>query len=361
MDRILHINFGFFALTESFVKNIIEKIENFEILLASFWRNEKKYKCRKIWFSLPKPKMYLSIEYFIHRKVARIIREENIKLVHAHFGETGAVVYGYKKFINVPFVVSFYGRDAYVTSRKKIWMRRYRELFKFADFLIVEGPKIKEKLIELGCTPKKIKIIRIGIDVGIPPKKKNKKLSIVFAGRLVEKKGIMDALKVINLLKKEVKSFEFIIIGDGPLRKNAERFIKRNRLQEVVKILGEVPYFKYLEVLSGAGIYFQPSHTAKNGDSEGGAPTTIIEAQAMGVPVVSTYHADIPFVTIPKKTALLSKEHDILDMSRNLKRLILDVNLRKRMGKEGAKFVKTHHDIKETVKKIEKVYRELLK
>ncbi len=367
MDRILHINFGFFSLTETFVRRIVENIRKYEVILGGFWMNEnaKKYRCRKVFIKMPKPSMYLFCDGFIKYKITRIIKEEKIALVHAHFGETGAIVVSYKEFSSVPLVVSFYGRDASATPVKKIWSKRYKKLFNDADKFIVEGPAMKEKLIALGCPKEKIEIIRIGVDVeGLLAcfKKQDKgKIRIVFAGRLVEKKGIMDALEVVKILKEDKENFEFLIIGDGPLRKKVEEFIKANKLYDTVKTLGNIPYEKYLQILSTADIYFQPSCIAKDGDSEGGAPTTIIEAQAMGIPVVSTYHADIPFVTLFKKTAFLEQEHDVVAMAKDLRKLMHDVKLRIKMGKNGAEFVKKYHSIHKMITEIQRLYGKLLK
>ena len=64
-------------------------------------------------------------------------------------------------------------------------------------------------------------------------------------------------------------------------------------------------------LLRGGGGVIDPSVTAADGDSEGGAPTTPLEAQAIGTPIVTTRHADIPHVVPPGPGVWLCDEHDV--------------------------------------------------
>ena len=56
-----------------------------------------------------------------------------------------------------------------------------------------------------------------------------------------------------------------------------------------------------------------------NGDTEAGAPVAILEAQATGLPVISSYHADIPEVVVDGKSALLAPERDAETLAKHLR------------------------------------------
>ena len=58
---------------------------------------------------------------------------------------------------------------------------------------------------------------------------------------------------------------------------------------------------------------------AKNGDTEAGAPVAILEAHATGLPVISSYHADIPDVVVDGKSALLAPERDVGTLAKHLR------------------------------------------
>jgi colanic acid/amylovoran biosynthesis glycosyltransferase len=96
--------------------------------------------------------------------------------------------------------------------------------------------------------------------------------------------------------------------------------------------------------------------TAADGDAEGGAPVTVIEAQAAGVPVAATFHCDIPMIVKNGETGLLCKERDVAALAANLKNLVGDADLRNKMGAAASARAAQNHDINRQVEKIALVY-----
>ncbi len=107
-----------------------------------------------------------------------------------------------------------------------------------------------------------------------------------------------------------VPDLELRIIGDGESRAEVEQYIAEHHLEPYTRLLGYQPHQVFHEQLEEAHLFIQPSVTSENGDSEGGAPTVLLEAQACGVPVLATYHADIPEVVRDGESALLAPERD---------------------------------------------------
>jgi colanic acid/amylovoran biosynthesis glycosyltransferase len=99
--------------------------------------------------------------------------------------------------------------------------------------------------------------------------------------------------------------------------------------------------------------------TAADGDTEGGAPVTVIEAQAAGVPVAGTLHCDIPMVVKHGETGLLCPERDRTALAANLETLIASPERRAKMGAAAAKRALQRHDIKKQVEKITNVYEKV--
>lgn len=104
----------------------------------------------------------------------------------------------------------------------------------------------------------------------------------------------------------------------------------------------------------------QPSVTAKNGDSEGGAPTIILEAQACGVPVISTTHADIPYITSQNDSALLSPERDVDNLVDNIRYLFENPKIWLEMGKKGRQHIENFHNVRKEVGALENIYYSFL-
>lgn len=225
---------------------------------------------------------------------------------------------------------------------------------------------MKSRLVELGCPEQKIQIQRIAVPVeNIPfvvrhPKKSDEKVIILFSGRFIEKKGLIYALQAVKILHDQNKKFEFRIIGDGPLRPQIETFIEEHQLVGSVKMLGFLNYQEYLQEIGKADIFLHPSVTAQDGDSEGGAPTVILEAQASGMPIISTMHADIPNIVVSGKSALLSKEHDVQGLVENIIYLLENQGRWEEMGRIGRQFVEQNHNIKMELGKLEEKYTNLI-
>lgn len=310
-------------------------------------------------FLFPKEDLY-------HFTKTDTIHNLPVRLIHAHFGHIGFRSLKLKRRFGIPLITTFYGSDASKLPRKRRWKKNYRILFKEGDLFLVEGNNMRSKLIELGCPKEKIQIQRIAIPLQkisfIPRKNTDKdKVIFLFSGRFVEKKGLIYALQAIDKIKHKFRDFEFHIIGDGPLKKEIERYINHHNLQGIVKMLGFLTYDEYLIEMSKSDIFIHPSITANDGDSEGGAPTTILEAQAFGMPVISTFHADIPNVVVPGKSALLSKEKDVDSLADNMTYLLKNPQVWKGMGQIGREFIQAFHDIKCEVGKLEEKYNSILK
>ena len=86
--------------------------------------------------------------------------------------------------------------------------------------------------------------------------------------------------------------------------------------------MGYQPHSTFLREAYENHIFISPSITANDGDTEGGAPVSIIEMAASGMPIISTRHCDIPNVVIDNKTGWLTKERDAKGIYNCLKWII---------------------------------------
>jgi colanic acid/amylovoran biosynthesis glycosyltransferase len=115
-----------------------------------------------------------------------------------------------------------------------------------------------------------------------------------------------------------------------------------------------------IEKLLDCDIFLHPSVTASDGDNEGGAPISVMEASAMGLPVVSTLHADIPEVIVHNKTGLLSEEKHSPEICSDLLELINSEEKRINFGIEGRKHIKENFNLANQVQKLSNIYHSLI-
>ena len=317
------------------------------------------------------------------RWVSEILQRQQARLIHAYFAPLGWRLLALKRQLGLPLVVTFLGDDVAETvaswwwwliqtgSRRPDWPARLRELLAEGDLFLVEGPYLRQRLIEMGCPPDRIEVQRIGLPIdemvprGPARQPPDGPLVILFAGRFCEQKGLLYALEAVHQLRREGRRIEFRIIGDDTLTDGrcaapVYAYIRRHRLESCVRLLGFLNHADYLRELRAADVFLHPSIVDDNGISEGGAPTTILEAQALAVPVVSTVHCDIPNVTVPGESALLVPERDSTALARALGALLDDPQRRLRMGRAGREFVAAHHDIACAAPLLEERYARLL-
>jgi colanic acid/amylovoran biosynthesis glycosyltransferase len=206
--------------------------------------------------------------------------------------------------------VSFYGFDAYSHQWLSHWGRRYPELFARGALFVAEGPAMAERLIQLGAPRDRVRLLPLSADVSAldwRAPRVDGPIRITMAGRLVEKKGFRLGIEAFARLGRSDATLT--IVGSGP----DLAVLKRVAAKASVSGVRFIPFLsrqEYRVLLAESDILLQPSLTATNGDSEGGAPTVLLDAQAIGTVIVASDHADIPYVVDPG-AAYLGREGDI--------------------------------------------------
>ncbi len=264
----------------------------------------------------------------------RVFRDRKPEILHSHFGHFGWFNSRLARKYRVRHIVSFYGLDvAYLPAGDARWFTRYRRMSERVDLVLCEGPHMARCIADLGIEPKKIKVFRLGIDLSRIPfvlRRKNSagKLRFLIAGSFREKKGIPYAFEALGRFHTAHPDIEVTIIGDtgGSDREQREKQkileqVQRWGLAGKMRFLGYQPHEVLIREFYQHDIFLSPSVTSSDGDTEGGAPVTIIEAAASGMPVVSTQHCDIPFVLSDKNGPYLVLERDARALERAIDKL----------------------------------------
>jgi colanic acid/amylovoran biosynthesis glycosyltransferase len=296
-------------------------------------------------------------------------------LVHAHFGPSGYSFLKLKKIFRLPLITTFYGYDlSLLPNQYPEWKRKYRKLFREGELFLVEGNHMKRCLIELGCPEGKIIVQHLGIDlerIKFIPRKlgKDEEINMLISSSFTEKKGIPYAVEAFGLVKQKNPKLKLklTIIGDlqgdttGEIeKKKILDIIKKYNLKDYVDMLGYQPYPVFLRELYNHHIFLHPSIHASTGDTEGGAPVSIIEASASGMPILSTTHCDIPEVVKDGESGYLVAERDVNALAERLEFLVLYSGIWEQIGKKGRAHIEKNYDIKKQVQKLEEIYDKVL-
>lgn len=293
-------------------------------------------------------------------------------IVHSHWGTTGWGDIGAVRRLGTYHVVSFYGKEVdYLPEKDPVWRRRYKELWRHVDLVLCEGPHMARSIVDLGCPEGRVQVQRLGVEVeriAFRPRiwKTGEILRILIAASFREKKGITYALAALGELQAELPQIEITIIGDSSEdpRSHIEKakilgIIKKYSLHEKVRMLGYQPYSVLLEEAYRHHVFMSPSVTAGDGDTEGGAPVTLIDMAASGIPIVSTSHCDIPSVILHDKTGLLAPERDVQGLLTHLRWLIDHPKGWTKMVVDGRHHIEMEFDARKQATKLYDLYRSL--
>jgi len=235
----------------------------------------------------------------------------------------------------------------------------YRHLF---DHVIVTGGQtIYRELIERdGLDPARLDAFPIGIDLtrhtpGLPERELRAELGIPSRHRLVgivsylrTYKGHRFLIEAAAKLVPLVKDVTFLIVGEGPEEHTLRIQIAQARLDDYVRMLGFRP--DLLNVLRSLDIFVIPS---VEGDT---IPQVLIEAMAVGLPVISTSAGSIPDVVIDRQTGLIVPPRDSDTLAKRIEELLDDVPLRHRLGTNAHRHITNNYSIDRMLDRLEDVY-----
>lgn len=305
--------------------------------------------------------------------LVRVAKERGAQILHSHFGNAGWADISAAKLANLKHVVTFYGYDVnMLPSVDPKWTMRYKRLFRNVDLVLCEGSHMAASIVDLGCPSHKVRVQHLGVDldaITYQPRQWNKNegpLRMLIAGTFTEKKGIPYALRAISRVRNEIP-VDVTIIGDSTSnpqsiqeKANIFKTLKEEHLESVSTSLGYVTQDRLWQEAYKHHIFLSPSVTAQNGDTEGGAPVSIIEMAASGMPIISTTHCDIPEVVLDKTTGFLSEERDVDGLVKNIRQLSKHPEGWKAMLDAGRSHIETNYCAKKQGRRLKEHYLEIL-
>lgn len=391
--RVLHLFSNYLPPSQVWLHQLIKNIQGTEVHIAArHFQKQNFYHPRfhyipNIFDGLNQYKMELSkrgglgrVKLFIvrllsclsgsyDRKIIHYIRQHNIQILHAHFAP---VAWSYRRVARkskIPLVISFYGYDyEYFPKRNPIFNQHYQDLFALASLVLCEGDHGKRILQRKGCPTDKVRIAKLGIEIDkIQYRERTKgteELRLIQVASFTGKKGHIYTLKAFLEALKICPNLSLTLIGntrDEEVKIQVDRFILENDLSAKVQIRQFLPYQEVIYELYRHHVFIHPSCYTEHLDCEGGAPIVLLDAQATGMPVISTTHCDIPQEVRHQETGWLVPEKDVLALS---KAIIHYYHMGKaelnQYGKRASQYVAEHYDVVRNAKVLDSFYSKLI-
>ena len=244
---------------------------------------------------------------------------------------------------------------------------------KRTDHFLAITEMAKTALLFEGVPEDKISVVNYGVDLErFSPKPKNKDtmakiglcsddIVILFIGRFVWEKGVFEILFAMKSLLDEVKGInrnriKCLLVGNGEEKNRLHELITSLNLKNSVMILPDFPYCKIPEIHCLADIFLLPSAPTKHWLEQYGM--VLIEAMAVGKPVISTLSGSIPEVV--GTGGLLIPPADHVSLFHAMKTLIESADLRMEIGKRARLRAEQKFDATQAAQKIHQIYQKVL-
>jgi glycosyltransferase involved in cell wall biosynthesis len=286
------------------------------------------------------------------------IDRQSPALIHAHFFNDGLDAVRLGDELDLPVITTVHGHDITKHQNAVAQSSTNRRFFDRVDRVIAVSQFMAEQVLARGCPEDKLLQHYIGIDLDKFTQQKNEseQPSLLFVGRLVEKKGCTYLLQAMEHLQKRFPDLQLTIMGEGELKSSLQQEALARHLK--VHFTGAATAAEIRQQLARCWLFVAPSVTATSGDMEG-LGMVFLEAQALQTPVVSFRSGGLVEAVEEEKTALLSAEKDVSGLTENITRLLENSTLRRNMGVEGRKRVEENFDLRKQCAKLEMIYAKL--
>ena len=266
----------------------------------------------------------------------RLLQRKQYDVVHAHWllpqGATAVAV-----ATATPVLVSAHGSDVFglqggISRLCKRWVLRH------ASLATANSAATASAMRALGVPADRISIVRIGtaLDPQLEPTDSLSRPSsrqrpcLLFVGRLIDLKGIDDAIHALVEVRQRFPDAKLVIAGDGPLRMELERLTARVGLLGAVIFAGWLQPDQVRNLMLQSDVLVVPSRQGPGGTVEGQGVVPL-EAMIMGLPVVATRSGGLSEIVRHEQTGLLVKERSPEDIAQATCRILEDETLRSRL------------------------------
>ena len=317
-----------------------------------------------LWVEKLKRRMFLRVGRSV--SFLRAIAEEMPQIVHAHFAVDACAILPIVTKLRMPLVVTLHGYDVACAENvlrhwpaTRAYIRRKTALLDYAASFLCVSEHVRQRALALGFPESKLWVHHTGVDLNKSAQQQwqRDENMVLFAGRLVEKKGCSYVIQAMSLVRKKIPQAKLVIAGDGPLRKTLEAEAARHCPNTV--FLGFQTNESVRQWMRQARVLAAPSVRAGNGDSEG-LPTVLCEAQAEELPPVAFATNGVTEAFPMEHRAALPQERDVAGLAALIVHFLKDEETWQKTSSAGRQFMESHFDLYAQTKMLEDKYEEVI-
>lgn len=293
---------------------------------------------------------FQKIYYFLKGILEFIFLSKGAKIAHIHFtGKVSAnrkfVFYILAKISGMKVISHIHSPDMDISSISNF---AFKNMIKKSDEVIVLSTmweKSLKKFFERNY------IVLNNPSNGFIKGDSDKEKIILFAGKLEQRKGYMDLLNAILLIKDLLIDYKIIFAGNGEID-NAKKFTKENNMSNV-EIKGWVDSNDIIEIFKKSEIFILPSYGE-------GFPMSIIDALSNKCAVIATPVGGIPDLLIDNYNCLFINPGDLDSISNSLEILVNDFELKNKLAINGYKLACEQFNLNSITEKLTGIYKKYI-
>lgn len=335
------------------------------------WRNFPRYAAAHLRALAANPRGYAgalrrllrrrrrtSLKHFLQSGfIAPLVRRERIRHVHSHFasGATSVALH-VQQLTGSSYSFTAHAKDIYLETVTEVDLARK---LRRARFAVTVSEFNRRHLSRLASEARLLRIYN-GVDLarfspnGTPLVRPPLVLAV---GRLIEKKGFDDLIRACALLRNEGVSFRCRIVGKGALERDLHLLIGRLGLAALVELAGPMPRERLLDLYPQASVLAAPCVVGADGNRDG-LPTVLVEAMALGVPVVATGVTGIPELVDAGRTGTIVPQRDPAALAHAIRALLEHPSEAQQLARAARRRVEKQFDLRRNVAELRSLFEE---
>jgi glycosyltransferase involved in cell wall biosynthesis len=297
-----------------------------------------------LWAALDEARGSEAREVHQAARLARLIKERGIGLLHAHFASTATEVARLAaRFAGIPFTFTAHAKDIFHESAEPDDLRR--KLSSAARVITVSDFNVAFLREKFGRVAQRVSRLYNGLDLQrfTYASPIDRAPHVVAVGRLIEKKGFDVLVAACALLAQRGVTFTCDIVGGGEQHAALQQQIAASQLTDRVRLLGPRPQQEIITLVQSAAVFAAPCVVGADGNADG-LPTVLLEAMALGTPCISTDVTGIPEVIRDGETGLSVPQRDPAALAQAIARLLSDSAARQQLAVSARALIESDFD-----------------
>jgi colanic acid/amylovoran biosynthesis glycosyltransferase len=324
--------------------------------LAHVWRASPRGWLRAAVVSLAPPRLAGWRKLLQATVLRRELERAGIDHVHAHFATSAARLANLAWRMDGPtYSVTAHAKDIYHGGIRR---DRLREKLSHATFVATVSEANSAYLSSLLPPSRPPHVVSNSVDLrrlGKPETNGREQDVVLTVARLIEKKGLSDLVSACGILARRGVPLRLDVVGDGPLRPQLEAAAADNGVRAVFH--GALPNEQVLGLYRHATVYCLPCVVASSGDRDG-LPTSVLEAMALGLPVVATSLNGLAEAVVHERTGVVVPGHDPEALADALERLLGDPELCRDLARAARRHVEERFALERSVELLRSLFPE---